>query len=202
MQIRTETDSNQHRARIKKDGTLIAAGASDKAIHIMDLASGGAPTATLPGHSAPVRAVRFVAGGPAAGSAPLLVSGSWDGTVRCWDLRAAPAAGPVATAQLGERVYAMDVSGGVVVAATADRKIHLLHLFPGSGSSSSSSSGGGGGGLRASNPGVEVVDSPLRHQPTAVAVSADGSRWAVAGVEGRVAVQALDERERYVCLVV
>ncbi|GAB1320161.1 hypothetical protein MFIFM68171_10371 [Madurella fahalii] len=159
-----------------KDGTLIAGAASDNNIHIMDLASGA--TTALSGHSAPVRAVRFV--DIPSSNAPILVSGSWDSTLRYWDLRQ-PSHAAIGNVPLSERVYAMDAAaaGGLLVAATADRKIHLVNLRGGPGSGAVS----------------KTLDAPLKHQPTTVSVSADGSRWAVGGIEGRVAAQAVDEVE-------
>lgn len=144
----------------------------------MDLASGA--TIALSGHSAPVRAVRF-ANIPSS-NAPILVSGSWDGTLRYWDLRQ-PSHAAIGNVPLGERVYAMDAAtaaaSGLLVAATADCKVHLVDLRGGPGSGSVS----------------KTLDAPLKHQPTTVSVSADGSRWVVGGIEGRVAAQAVDEAE-------
>ncbi|KXX73074.1 Nucleoporin GLE2 [Madurella mycetomatis] len=153
-----------------KDGTLIAGAASDNNIHVKDLASGA--TIALSGHSAPVRAVRFV--NIPSSNAPVLVSGSWDSTLRYWDLRQ-PSHAAIGNVPLSERVYAMDAASGLLVAATADRKVHLVDLR--------------GGSV------TKTLDAPLKHQPTTASVSADGSRWAVSGIEGRVAAQAVDEVE-------
>jgi mRNA export factor len=153
----------------------MAAGASaDKKIYVMELNSG--TTMTLEGHDAPVRTVRF--GDIPSANAPIIASGSWDKTVRYWDLRQPT---PIGSLQLPERVYAMDAAGPLLVAATADNsQVHLVNLH--------------------ANP-LELwktVKSPLSNQPRSVAVSADGSRWAISGIDGRAAAQATDEKkDRY-----
>ncbi|KAK4135391.1 WD40 repeat-like protein [Trichocladium antarcticum] len=149
----------------------MAAGASaDKKIYVMEINSG--KTMTLEGHTEPVRTVRFV-DIPAA-NAPILASGSWDKTVRYWDLRQPTSIGSL---QLPERVYAMDAAGPFLVAATPDKNVHLVNLH--------------------ANPAAvwKSVKSPLSRQPRAVAVSADGSRWAISGIDGRAAAQVMDEKK-------
>lgn len=58
----------------------------------------------------------------------MLITGSWDKTIRYWDLRSP---NPVHTQQLPERVYAMDVRHPLLVVGLANRKIqvHLLHIL-------------------------------------------------------------------------
>lgn len=137
----------------------------------MDLNS--SQTMTLEGHTSPVRAVRFVEI-PSA-NAPIIASGSWDKTVRFWDMRQPQ---PIGALQLPERVYAMDAAGPLLTAATADNKLQLVNLL--------------------GNP-LEVwktVDSPLSHQTAAVSVCADGTRWAIGGIDGRAAAQVADEKDK------
>jgi mRNA export factor len=137
----------------------------------MDLNS--SQTMKLEGHTAPVRAVRFVEV-PSA-NAPIIASGSWDKTVRYWDLRQPQSIG---TLQLSERVYAMDAAGPLLLAATADNKLHFVDLR--------------------ANP-LQLwrsAKSPLARQTTAVSVCSDGSRFAVASIEGRAAAQASDEKDK------
>lgn len=52
----------------------------------------------------------------------MLVTGSWDKTVKYWDLRSPNA---VHTQQMPERVYAMDVVDELMVVGTADRQIQV-----------------------------------------------------------------------------
>jgi mRNA export factor len=150
---------------------MAAGAAADKKIHVMHLQSG--QTLTLEGHTAPVRAVRFV-DVPSA-NAPIIASGSWDKTVRYWDLRQPQ---PVATLQLPERVYAMDAAGPHLVAVAADHHLHFANLH--------------------TNP-VQVwksLKSPLSAQTRCVSLCAGGTRWAVGSIEGRVAAQVVEEKDK------
>lgn len=52
----------------------------------------------------------------------MLVTGSWDKTLRYWDLRQP---NPIHTQQLPERVYAMDVNYPLLVVGLANRKIQV-----------------------------------------------------------------------------
>jgi WD40 repeat protein len=54
----------------------------------------------------------------------MLVTGSWDKTIRYWDLRQP---NPVHTQTLPERVYAMDVTHPLLVVGLANRRIQV-HL--------------------------------------------------------------------------
>jgi len=67
-------------------------------------------------HAAPVRHVFYVK------DMNMLVTGSWDKTLKYWDLRSP---NPVHTQQLPERVYAMDCVNKLLVVATADRSIQV-----------------------------------------------------------------------------
>jgi mRNA export factor len=55
----------------------------------------------------------------------MLVTGSWDKTVKYWDLRQAQ---PAATLQCQERVYTLDVKDKLLVVGTADRYINVINL--------------------------------------------------------------------------
>ena len=53
----------------------------------------------------------------------MLVTGSWDKSIRYWDLRQP---NPVHTQQMPERVYAMDIKFPLMVVGTAGRRIQVL----------------------------------------------------------------------------
>ena len=56
----------------------------------------------------------------------MLVTGSWDRTVKFWDLRQP---NPVHSQPVPERVYAMDVKYPLMVVGTAQRKIQVFPSF-------------------------------------------------------------------------
>ncbi|KAI1489337.1 WD40 repeat-like protein [Biscogniauxia mediterranea] len=152
-----------------KDGTMVLAGGADTKLHLLQVATG--QQATIGSHDRPVRGARFV--DVPGSSAPVIASGSWDKTVKFWDIRQQ---GPAATLACQERVYAMDAKERLLVVATADRYIHLVDL---------------------QNPAafLRTQRSPLNHQTTCVAAFPDGKGWATASIEGRCGINALDQQE-------
>jgi mRNA export factor len=150
-----------------KDGTLLAAGGADKQIHLLHGATGQANV--IGSHDAPVRGVRFI--NVPSSSSLIVATGSWDKTVRYWDMRQAGRA--IATLACAERVYSMDTASHLLVIATADRHIHLVDLQ--------------------SDPMKfsRTVQSPLKYQTRAVAAFPNGMGWGTAGIEGRSGINAV-----------
>ncbi|KAI1106929.1 WD40 repeat-like protein [Jackrogersella minutella] len=150
-----------------KDGSMVVAGGADRKIHLLHLATG--QQASLGPHDAPVRGTRFV--DVPGCNAPIVASGSWDKTVRFWDLRQRD---PLASIACEERVYAMDSKANLLVVATAGRRIHLFDL---------------------KNPAAisKTLDSQLKHQTKAVAAFPDGMGWATVSIEGRCGIHAVHE---------
>jgi mRNA export factor len=118
--------------------------------------------------------VRFV-DIPSAAGAPVIASGSWDKTVRYWDVR--NTSQPLGQLPCGERVYAMDDGGTrTLVVATASMTSHVVDL--------------------ATNPTAVLRDerSALKHQFRSVSVTPDGKVWASGSIEGRVSINAVDPK--------
>lgn len=108
----------------------------------------------------------------------MIVTGSWDKTIKYWDLRQQAA---VATVQCQERVYTLDVKGALLVVGTADRYINIINL---------------------SEPQkfYKTLQSPLKWQTRVVSCFTDCTGFAVGSIEGRCAIQYVEEKDsRQVC---
>ncbi|KAF3059417.1 Poly(A)+ RNA export protein [Daldinia childiae] len=152
-----------------QDGTIIAAGGADKSLHILHLPTG--QQATLSSHEKPIRSVRFVE--IPESNTHIVASGSWDKTVKLWDLRQQS---PVTTIMCEDRVYSMDAKSLLFVVATAERHIHLINL-------------------RRPTVISRTLESPLKHQTKVVDVFPDGKGWATASIEGKCSFNAVDKEE-------
>jgi mRNA export factor len=112
-----------------------------------------------------------------ANGTPMLVTGSWDKTVKYWDLRQQT---PAATLQCQERVYTMDVRNNLLVIGTADRYINVVNLTD-------------------PTKFYKTVQSPLKWQTRVVSTFTDGQGFAIGSIEGRCAIQYVEEKDaRYV----
>lgn len=150
-----------------KDGTKIASGGADNQVKVCDL--GSTQTAQVGAHDQPVRCVRFFE----SGGGPMVVSGSWDKTVKYWDLRQQQ---PAAQIQCQERVYTMDVKDNLLVLGTADRYINVIDL---------------------KNPTkfYKTLQSPLKWQTKVVSCFTDSAGFAIGSIEGRCAIQYVEDKD-------
>ncbi|KAL8287162.1 hypothetical protein RQP46_003614 [Phenoliferia psychrophenolica] len=148
-----------------KDGTKVFSGGADNAGRIYDVATSQATQ--FAAHDAPVKCVRWVE----INGQGVIATGSWDKTLKYWDLRSPTA---VATVNLPERCYTLDVAGSLMVAGTAEKHVSIFNL---------------------SNPTTifKTSVSPLRYQTRAIACIPDGSGYAIGSIEGRVAIQHIDD---------
>ncbi|KAL2012889.1 hypothetical protein VTN00DRAFT_414 [Thermoascus crustaceus] len=153
-----------------KDGQKVIGAGADKTARILDLAANGAAPQQVAAHDAPIRSVRFFEAPNT--NAPMIATGSWDKTVRYWDLRQST---PVATLTCQERVYTMDIRDKLFVIGTAERHIHIVDL---------------------NNPTTfyKTIQSPLKQQTRVVSCVLDSSGFAVASIEGRCAFHYVDEK--------
>lgn len=103
----------------------------------------------------------------------MLVTGSWDKTIKYWDLRQQ---NPVATITFEDRVYTMSTKGQLFVVGTADRWIQVFNL---------------------SSPDkvYKKIQSPLKWQTRVVSCFKDGDGFAVGSVEGRCAIQYVEDKD-------
>ncbi|KAH8148181.1 uncharacterized protein LAJ45_07633 [Morchella importuna] len=151
-----------------KDGSKVISGGADKAARMYDLQSGVSTQVAV--HDQPIRACRFIQ--PPNG-AEMLVTGSWDKSLKYWDLRQQA---PVATLQLSERVYTLDVAQSLMVVGLAEKQIEIVNL---------------------ANPTAiwKTIPSPLKWQTRVVSCFPDATGFAVGSIEGRCAIQYVDEKQ-------
>ncbi|KAH8821008.1 WD40-repeat-containing domain protein [Xylogone sp. PMI_703] len=153
-----------------KDGTKVVGGGADKAARMLDLAGGGGAQ-QVAAHDQPIRSVRFF--DAPSSNAQMLVTGSWDKTIKYWDLRTP---NPVATVTCQERVYTMDVKDKLLVVGTADRYINVINL-------------------NEPQKFYKSIQSPLKWQTRVVSCFADATGFAVGSIEGRCAIQYVEEKD-------
>lgn len=104
----------------------------------------------------------------------MLITGSWDKTVKYWDLRQQTAA---VTLPCQDRVYSMDVRDKLLVIGTAERWCNVVNL---------------------DNPGVfyKSIQSPLKWQTRVVACFTDSTGFAVGSIEGRCGIAYIEEKDQ------
>ncbi|KAJ5458970.1 hypothetical protein N7530_010914 [Penicillium desertorum] len=152
------------------DGTKVVGAGADKAARMLDLSSG--TTTQVAAHDAPIRSCHMIPN-PSVGGTPLLITGSWDKTVKYWDLRQSTA---IASVECQERVYTMDVKNKLLVIGTADRYINIINLDQ-------------------PTKFYKTMQSPLKWQTRVVSCFSDASGFAVGSVEGRCAIQYVEEKD-------
>ncbi|KDQ13524.1 hypothetical protein BOTBODRAFT_111302 [Botryobasidium botryosum FD-172 SS1] len=151
-----------------KDGSKLFSGGADKAARMFDIQSGQA--VQVAAHDAPVKCVRWIET-PTGG---YLATGSWDKTLKYWDTRSS---NPIATVQLPERCYAMDVAYPLLVVGTAERHIIMIDL---------------------NNP-TNVhrkILSPLKWQTRSISCFPAANGFGIGSIEGRVAIQYVEEKHQ------
>lgn len=146
-------------------------GGADKAARMLDLGAGASQAQQVAAHDQPIRCVDAIT----VQNSPMLITGSWDKMVKYWDLRQQQ---PVATLECKDRVYSMDVRGNeMLVIGTAERWIHIVDL---------------------KNPTTffKTIQSPLKWQTRVVSTFTDGTGFAVGSIEGRCAIQYVDDKDQ------
>ncbi|KAK4503351.1 hypothetical protein PRZ48_004266 [Zasmidium cellare] len=153
------------------DGQRVFGAGVDKTIRMLDLGAGsqGQTTQIAAAHDEPIRSVQsFI-----FNQSQMLVTGSWDKTIKYWDLRQQTAIG---TITCKDRVYSMSVRNDkLLVVATADRWVHIIDL---------------------TNPTTvfKTIRSPMKHETRVVSTSTDGTAYILGGIEGRCAFKHIDDK--------
>lgn len=165
-----EHDGPVFSARWLLDGTRVCSGGADKQVKLFDLAS--QQTQQIGIHDAPVRSVRSVQCGPT--NTEVVVSGSWDKTLKYWDMRSPQ---PISVIQLPDKVYCMDAAQKLLVVGCAERHIAVIDL---------------------TNPQqiYKSTQSPLKYQTRTIACYPSGDGYAVGSIEARCAIQYVDDSEQ------
>ncbi|KAI8848596.1 Poly(A)+ RNA export protein [Chytridium lagenaria] len=150
-----------------KDGSKLVSGGADKMARMMDLQSG--QTSIVGSHDLPIKCAKFVD----TPQGTILVTGSWDKTIRYWDLRTP---NPVLSLTLSERVYTMDVVNNLMVVGTADKSVSIYNM---------------------QNPGqaYKTIPSPLKHLTRCISCFPNGSGFAIGSIEGRVGIQYIEDKD-------
>ncbi|OCH95461.1 Poly(A)+ RNA export protein [Obba rivulosa] len=150
-----------------KDGTKVLSGGADNAGRMFDITTG--QSSQVAQHDAPIKCVRWIE----SPQGSVLATGSYDKTVKYWDLRSPTA---VSSVQLPERCYTMDVVYPLMVVGTAERHIQIFNL---------------------TNPTTpyKTMMSPLKWQTRVVSCFPAANGFAVGSIEGRVAIQYVDEKD-------
>ncbi|KAF9585652.1 hypothetical protein BGW38_001370 [Lunasporangiospora selenospora] len=148
------------------DGTKLASGGADNAGRVFDVTT--MQPSQFAKHDQPIKGLRWIDGSP-----NIVATGSWDKTIKYWDLRQQT---PVSTVALSDRLYSMDTHGSLLVAAMADRSISMYDM---------------------SNPAVpfRTMESPLKLQTRVVSCFSAGGGFAIGSIEGRVAIQYTDTKD-------
>mmetsp|Transcript_21674 Transcript_21674/g.55191 ORF Transcript_21674/g.55191 Transcript_21674/m.55191 type:complete len:355 (-) Transcript_21674:490-1554(-) len=147
----------------KQDGSAIFTGGCDKTVRMWNLGSN--QSQQVAAHDAPVRHCFYVP------TMNMLITGSWDKTIRFWDCRQPS---PVHTQTMSERIYAMDVNYPLAVVGTADRNLTVYDL------------------TKPQAP-FKTIQSQLKWQTRCVSCFPDKTGYLVGSIEGRVAVQHVDD---------
>ncbi|EJD07000.1 poly RNA export protein [Fomitiporia mediterranea MF3/22] len=148
-----------------KEGNKVISCGADNAARMYDLATG--QSSQVAQHDAPIKCVRWFES-PQGG---IVATGSWDKTLKYWDTRSST---PIATVQLPERCYSMDVVYPLLVVGTAERHIQIYNL---------------------TNPTVpyRTQTSPLKMQTRVVTCFPSADGYATGSIEGRVAIHFVDD---------
>ncbi|OAA33568.1 WD40 repeat-like-containing domain protein [Moelleriella libera RCEF 2490] len=148
-----------------QDGTKVASASADKTVKVCDVDS--RQEITIGSHDKPVRVCRWFGN-------TIIASGSWDGTIKFWDLSQTPGQ-PAVSLDVKERVYAMDIKENLCVVATPSKNIHVIDLTK-------------------PKDIYKTIQCSLHWQTRTVSCFKECDGFAVGSIEGRCAIQYIEEK--------
>ncbi|KAI7862035.1 WD40-repeat-containing domain protein [Spinellus fusiger] len=150
-----------------KDGTKVVSGGGDAVGRMFDVTTG--QFTQIASHEAPIKSIQFLDQTP-----HVVATGSWDKTLQYWDLRSPSSIGKLS---LPDRCYSMDIQGSLLVAGCAEKHVMIVDLT-------------------APTTPFKQATSPLKWQTRTVSCFTQGRGYAVGSIEGRVAIQYIEEKEQ------
>ncbi|KAL0142505.1 WD40-repeat-containing domain protein [Mucor lusitanicus] len=144
------------------DGSQIVSGGADHKGRLYDVETG--KHVEFAHHEAPIKSILFA-------DYSLVVTGSWDKTIKYWDLRKPGSAG---TLRLSERVYAMDACRSWLVVGTADNNVHQINTM-------------------VPDSIMKTTASPLKHQMRKIRCFPEEDGFAISSIAGRVAIEYTEQ---------
>lgn len=118
-------------------------------------------------HQAPVKCLNVI------NEINSVCTGSWDSTVKYWDMRTPKSQ---ASVSLAERVYCMDMVYPLLVVGMAERKIAIFDI-------------------RKPTTPFRQLDSPLKLQTRCIAAFPNQQGFAIGSIEGRVGIHHVEEKD-------
>ncbi|THV50696.1 hypothetical protein BGAL_0140g00190 [Botrytis galanthina] len=161
---------SKHADELEKDGKKVVGAGADKTARVMDLES-NQTVSQVAAHDQPIKSARFFTAPQTNGE--MLVTGSWDNTIKYWDLRTP---NPVISVNMNHKVYTLDVQKNVLVVGTADRYINIIDL-------------------NMPDKIKKTIQSPLKWQTRVISLFPDASGFAVGSIEGRCAIQYVEDKD-------
>merc|ERR1719478_1129998 len=152
-----------------KDGQRIVSGGCDNKVKLKILQT--QQEQQIGQHDAPVKEVFVV------DDMNMVISGSWDKTLRFWNCQQPT---PVATLQLPERVYSMDVKFPLLVVGCAERHLLVYNLQ----------------NIQQNPQPYKTGQTALKMQTRCVACFPDKTGYAVGSIEGRCSIAHVEDTSK------
>lgn len=147
------------------DDTKAFSGGLDKTVTAFDFQS--SRKKILGSHEGAVKCVEY------SEFTGLVVSGSWDGTVKLWDPRAPQALAGSTDLPQQAKVYTMSLNNNKLVVGTSGRQVAIYDV-------------------RQLGSPEQVRESSLMNQTRCIRVFPNGAGYALSSIEGRVAIEFFD----------